>query len=216
MEHAMGDRAVTPALGTELVEAVHKAESYYATLGHGSFAAGNAEGGLTTIEEKSLGAYSKSGSRDIVGMLKPGDIPPTGGLYLLDVIPDGEVRWGFPNINDNAEAAELIACGAHIILFTTGRGSVVGSAISPIIKVCANPETYRRMSEDMDVDAGRVLERRATLPEVADEILELVREVSAGQQSASEAMGHQEFVLTYKSFEPAGPSCLPLVSIGRP
>jgi altronate dehydratase large subunit len=213
MEHAMGERAITPALGTELVDAVLKAETYYSTLGHGSFAAGNAEGGLTTIEEKSLGAYSKSGSREIVGMLKPGEFPPRSGLYLMDMVPDGEVRWGFPNINDNAEAAELIACGAHMILFTTGRGSVVGSAISPIIKVCANPETYRRMSEDMDVDAGRILERRATLPEVADEIMGLVADVAAGRPTASEEMGHQEFVLTYKSFEPAGPSCLPLVSV---
>ena len=58
------------------------------------------------------------------------------------------------------------------MLFTTGRGSVVGSAISPVVKVCANPETYRRMSEDMDVDAGRILEGRATLAEVAAEIVE--------------------------------------------
>ena len=93
----------------------------------------------------------------------PAIAPPRGGLYLLDVVPDGEVRFGFPNINDNAEIAELIACGSHVILFSTGRGSVVGSAISPVIKVCANPETYRRMSEDMDVDAGRILEGRATL-----------------------------------------------------
>ncbi len=90
---------------------------YYRTLGHGSFAAGNAEGGLTTIEEKSLGAYAKSGQSPIAGLIKPGDVPPRGGLYLLDVIPDGEVRFGFPNINDNAEIAELIACGSHVILF---------------------------------------------------------------------------------------------------
>ena len=212
VEHTMGARAVTADLGDELVNAVQKAEAYYTVLGHGSFAPGNAEGGLTTIEEKSLGAYSKSGSREIAGLLKPGDIPPVPGLYLLDVVPDGEVRWGFPNINDVAEAAELIACGAHMILFTTGRGSVVGSAISPIIKVCANPDTYRNMAEDMDVDAGKVLERRATLQQVGDEIIDLIERVAGGEQSASESLGHQEFVLTYKSFEPAGPSCLPLVA----
>ena len=105
-----------------------------------------------------MGAYAKSGASPISGLIKPGDIPPRGGLYLLDVVPDGEVRWGFPNINDNAEIAELIACGSHAILFVTGRGSVVGSAISPVIKICANPETYRRMADDMDVDAGRILE----------------------------------------------------------
>jgi altronate dehydratase large subunit len=215
-EYMMSDRAVTPALGEELVAAVRKAESYYTTLGHGSFAPGNAEGGLTTIEEKSLGAYSKSGSGPIAGLLKPGDRPPAPGLYLLDVVPDGEVRWGFPNINDNAEAAELIACGAHLILFTTGRGSVVGSAISPLVKVCANPQTYRAMAEDMDVDAGAVLEGRASLDEVGTEILDLIRRVAAGEQTASEAMGHQEFVLTYKAFEPVGPSCLPLTVVNGP
>lgn len=210
-EHQMATRAITPELGEELVAAVHKAESYYNVLGHGSFAAGNAEGGLTTIEEKSLGAYAKSGTGPISGVIKPGDIPVHSGLYLLDVIPDGEVRWGFPNINDNAEAAELMACGAHMILFTTGRGSVVGSAISPIIKICANPETYARMADDMDVDAGRIITGGATLAEVGDEIVDLVRLVAAGHRTASEEMGHQEFVLTYKTFEPVGPACLPLV-----
>jgi len=161
------------------------------------------------MEEKSMGAYAKSGASRISGLLKPGDIPPRGGLYLLDVVPDGEVRYGFPNINDNAEIAELIACGSHVILFSTGRGSVVGSAISPVIKVCANPETYRRMSEDMDVDAGKILEGRASLDEVGREILDLALAVARGAQTKSEELGHQEFVLTYKSFEPIGPSCLP-------
>ncbi len=215
-EHAMAERAITPELGQELIDAVEKAERYYTTLGHGSFAAGNAEGGLTTIEEKSLGAYAKSGSGPIHGVIKPGDIPQHGGLYLLDVIPDGEVRFGFPNINDNAEAAELMACGAHMILFTTGRGSVVGSAISPIIKVCANPETYARMSEDMDVNAGRILHREASIDQVGEEIFQLAQRVAAGEPSASEAMGHQEFVLTYKTFEPVGPACLPLVAAPPP
>ena len=212
-EDVMAQRAITPALGDELVKAVQKAEHYHRAMGHGSFAAGNAEGGLTTIEEKSLGAYAKSGSGPIHGVIKPGDIPAHGGLYLMDMVPDGEVRWGFPNINDNAEAAELMACGAHMILFTTGRGSVVGSAISPIIKVCANPETYDRMAEDMDVNAGRIIRGEGTLPEVGDEIYGLVRRVAAGEPSASEAMGHQEFVMVYKSFEPVGPSCLPLAAM---
>jgi altronate hydrolase len=110
---------------------------------------------------------------------------------------------------DNAEIGELIACGSHVILFSTGRGSVVGSAISPVIKVCANPETYRVLEEDMDVDAGRILEGRGTLDEVGKEVFDLVIETAAGKQTASESLGHQEFVLTYKSFEPIGPACLP-------
>jgi len=99
---------------------VAKAAEYYVTLEHGSFALGNAEGGLTTQEEKSMGAYSKSGSSKFAASSSR-RYSPTGGLYLLDIVPDGPVRFGFPNINDNAEIAELIACGLHLILFFHGR-----------------------------------------------------------------------------------------------
>ncbi|CAB3800976.1 UxaA family hydrolase [Paraburkholderia fynbosensis] len=213
-EFHMKTRAARPELGDEIVECVAKAARYYSILGHGSFAVGNADGGLTTQEEKSLGAYAKSGASPIVGIIKPGDIPPTGGLYLLDVVPDGEPRFGFPNISDNAEIGELIACGAHVILFTTGRGSVVGSAISPVIKVCANPATYRNLSGDMDVDAGRILEGRGTLDEVGREVFEQTVAVARGAASKSEMLGHQEFILVYKTFDPVGPACLP--SSGAP
>jgi altronate dehydratase large subunit len=205
----MANRAATPALGDELRRAVAKAARYYATLGYGSFAPGNADGGLSTIEEKSMGAYAKSGNSVISGLIKPGDIPPRGGLYLMDVVPDGEVRFGFPNISDNAEIVELIASGCHMVLFVTGRGSVSGSALSPVIKICANPDTYRRLTEDMDVDAGRILEGRATLDEVGEEILALINSVADGAMTKSEDLGHREFILTYKAFEPIGPACLP-------
>jgi altronate hydrolase len=209
LEQVMAERAVTPALAGEILACMRKTEDYYRTLGQSSFAVGNAEGGLTTIEEKSLGAYAKSGQSGIAGLIKPGDLPPHAGLFLLDVIPDGPVRFGFPNINDNCEIAELIACGSHIILFSTGRGSVVGSAISPVIKVCGNPHTYRALAEDMDVNAGAILERTATLEEVGRRIFALIGEVAAGAPTRSEQLGHQEFILTYKTFTPIGPSCLP-------
>jgi len=209
-EQIMAERAVTPALGEAITACVAKAANYYTVMGYGSFAPGNADGGLTTQEEKSMGAYAKSGDSPISGIIKPGDHPPSNGLYLLDVVPDGEPRFGFPNINDNAEIAELIACGAHITLFTTGRGSVVGSAISPVIKICANPETFQRMPDDMDVDAGRILNGDATLDEVGAEIFAKIAAVASGERSVSESLGHQEFILTYKSFEPVGPACLPV------
>jgi len=210
-ESLLAERAARPELADVLRACVEKAARYYATLGHASFAPGNTEGGLTTIEEKSLGAYLKSGHRPITGVLKPGDLPPSPGLYLLDVVPDGEVRFGFPNIADNAEIVELIACGCHLILFTTGRGSVVGSAISPVIKICANPETYARMKSDMDINAGEVLTGKSTLEEVAERIWQFMIAVAGGRQTVSEALGHREFILTYKTFEPLGPACLPTV-----
>lgn len=211
-EGIMADRALTPELGEEIMACVRKAEEYYTIMGFGSFAPGNAEGGLTTQEEKSMGAYSKSGSSLISGIIKPGDVPPAGGLYLLDVVPDGEPRFGFPNISDNAEIVEMIACGCHLTLFTTGRGSVVGSAIAPVIKICANPETARRLAADMDINAGRILEGEATLDEVGDEIVAAIMAVAGGEPSVSEALGHREFILTYKAFDPVGPACLPVAA----
>ena len=210
-EQIMAERAVTPELGEEIMKSVEKAEQYYTKMGYGSFAPGNAEGGLSTQEEKSMGAYAKSGSSKIHGLIKPGDTPKQGGLYLMDVVPDGDPMFGFPNINDTVEIAELIASGAHIILFTTGRGSVVGSAISPVIKVCANPETYANMSDDMDINAGKVIEGEATVAQVGTEIFDLVNMVAKGKKSKSEELGHQEFALAYKKFEGIGPSCLPTV-----
>lgn len=208
-EPALERRCITPELGRLVRGSVEKARHYYDVLGHGSFASGNAEGELTTQEEKSMGAYAKSGAGPLHGLIKPGDVPPRGGLYLLDVVPDGEVRFGFPNISDNAEIGELIACGSHIILFATGRGSVVGSAISPVIKLCGNPQTYALMAEDMDINAGAVLTGESTLSQVGAETYDRTLRVANGEKTKSEELGHQEFILVYKSFEPIGPGCLP-------
>jgi altronate hydrolase len=75
--------------------------------------------------------------------------------------------------------------------------------------VCANPKTYKRMSDDMDVDAGRILEGRASLDDIGREVYDLIQAVAAGEKTKSEELGHQEFILTYKSFEPIGPACFP-------
>jgi len=209
LEDIMSKRAVTPDLAVELKAAVEKAAKYYSIMGHGSFAPGNAEGGLTTLEEKAMGAYYKAGNSKIAGLIKPGDIPRRHGLHLMDIVPDGDPRFGFPNPNDSSEIIELIASGAHVVLFTTGRGSVVGSAISPVIKICANPETYKRMEDDMDINAGKILTGEATLSEVGEEVFDKIVSVALGEPSSSERLGHQEFVLGYKTFEPIGPSCQP-------
>ena len=205
-EGHMASRAVSPEVADALVASVHKAEVYYRAMGYGSFAPGNAEGGLSSQEEKSAGAYAKSGSRPINGVIDPAEPVPGPGLYLLDVVPPGDPKFGFPNIVDNAEIGELIASGAHINLFVTGRGSVVGSAISPVVKICANPDTYRRMAGDMDVNAGRILEGCGTLEEVGTEIVDLITAVANGDHTKSEALGHCEFILTYKASAPSRPA----------
>jgi altronate hydrolase len=200
-EYIMANRAENDKVAKDLITSVNKASSYYKVMGHGSFASGNAEGGLSTQEEKSMGAYAKSGSSRISGVIKPGMYPEKKGLFLLDVVPDGRELWGFPNVNDTSEIIELIASGSHVILFVTGRGSVVGSAISPVIKICANPTTYHNLKEDMDINAGKIILGHSTLEEVGDEIYEKILTVSNGKLTKSEALGHREFVLGYKYFD---------------
>jgi altronate hydrolase len=84
------------------------------------------------------------------------------------------------------------------VAFTTGRGSVIGSVISPVLKVCGNPKTYARMSGDIDVNAGRIMTGEASLDEVGREIFQAIAEVAAGRPSKSEALGHREYFIPYK------------------
>lgn len=199
-EPHMMARAVDSRARDDIDKAMAKARNYYSVMGLGSFSNGNAVGGLTTQEEKSLGAYAKSGDGQISGVIRPTQRPVKPGLYLMDVVPDGEPRFGYPNINDTSEIIELIASGCHMVLFTTGRGSIVGSVIAPVIKVCNNPQTYKNLSEDMDINAGRIISDGASLDDVANEILRVIENVASGVQTKSESLGHVEFVLTYKDF----------------
>jgi len=208
-EHMVG-RAVSPELGHALREAIRKADTYYRDLGHGSFGGGNIKYGLSTLEEKSLGAYAKSGSRPISGMLKPGIRPPHPGLYLMDTVNDGPVRYGIPNINDTQTITEMVASGCHLIIFTTGAGSVVGQALSPVIKGVSNSRVFQRMEGDMDVNGGTIADGIETVEDVGRHVVEAVITAASGTPTKSEALGHQEFVLSYKTYEPLGPGCLPV------
>jgi altronate dehydratase large subunit len=205
----MAKRAVTPELGAAIIAAVKKAQSYYTELGHGSFGGGNIKHGLSTLEEKSLGAYAKSGTRPIVGLLKPGDRPGRPGLYLMDTVNDGGVRYGIPNVNDSQTVTEMVASGCHLVVFTTGAGSVVGQAVAPIIKGVSNSRVFQRLADDIDINAGTIADGLETIEQVGQRIVAKIVDMASGEQSRSEALGHQEFVLTYKTYEPIGPACLP-------
>jgi altronate hydrolase len=208
-ESHLADRGETPEVSAALSAAVEKAMRYHNDLGHGSFGGGNISHGLSTLEEKSLGAYSKSGSRKIRGVLKPGDKLSRAGLYLLDTVNDGPVRYGIPNINDTQTITEMVACGCHLILFTTGAGSVVGQAVAPVIKCVSNTRVFESMSGDMDINGGAIADGIASTDDVALEILESVISVASGAETRSESLGHQEFVLAYKTYQTMGPGCFP-------
>lgn len=183
----------------EIRQAITKAEEFSVRAEQFSIAPGNHVGGLTTIEEKSLGAFVKGGTRPIRGVLKVGQRPDEPGLYLLDTVPDpSPFGFGYSNPNDSEGILALIACGCHIVVFTTGRGSVIGSVISPVLKVCGNPKTYERMSGDMDINAGRIMTGEASLPEVGAEIVRLIERIAAGSPTRAEALGHREYCIPYK------------------
>jgi altronate hydrolase len=182
-----------------LAAAYDKTVEYCKSVRQFSASPGNFAGGLTTIEEKSMGAFAKSGTRPIQGLLKVAQQPTGPGLWLMDSVSDPHfMQFGLTNLNDTEVVMALISGGAQIVLFVTGRGSVIGSPISPMIKITGNGQTYRRMQEDMDFDASRVLTGERTMGESGDELLQLVVDVARGQLSKPEALGHREYAIVYK------------------
>lgn len=146
-----------------------------------------------------MGAVIKSGSRPIQGVIKVSVPAPRPGLWLLDSTPDPYwMQFGITNPNDNEGLMDLISCGAHLVFLVTGRGNVVGSAVSPCIKITGNRETFKRMEEDMDFDASPVLEGECSQNEMARQLAELAAAVSGGKRSKSEELGHREFFIPYK------------------
>ena len=172
-------RAANPDAARQIGGAYDKAVRYCQSVRQYSVSPGNFAGGLTTIEEKSLGAFAKSGSRPIQGVIRVAEAPRGPGLWMLDSVPDEHfMQFGYTNPNDTEGIMDLISAGAQIILFVTGRGSVIGSPIAPLIKITGNSATYRAMAEDMDFDAGRVLTGEMTLAEAGRELTELVLRVA--------------------------------------
>ena len=192
-------RAATPGAADQLAAAHDKAVRYCQAVRQYSVSPGNFAGGLTTIEEKSLGAFAKGGTRPIQGVIKVGTTPPTPGLWIMDTVPDAHfMQFGYTNPNDTEGIMDLISAGAQIVLFVTGRGSVIGSPVAPLIKVTGNSATFRAMAEDMDFDAGRVLTGELTLADAGRELLGLVTRVAAGEPSKPERLGHREYFVMYK------------------
>jgi len=160
---------------------------------------GNFAGGLTTIEEKSLGAFAKSGTRPIQGVIRVAEPPRGPGLWILDSVPDDHfMQFGYTNPNDTEGIMDLISAGAQIVLFVTGRGSVIGSPVAPLVKVTGNSATFRAMPDDMDFDAGRVISGEMTLPQAGRELGALLVQVAQGRPSQPEALGHREYFIMYK------------------
>lgn len=193
------NRGKSEEVRQQLAYTYDKMLDYCKSVRQYSISPGNFAGGLTTIEEKSMGALVKSGSRPIQGVTKVAVPPTKPGLWLLDSTPDPYwMQFGITNPNDNEGLMDLISCGAHIVFLVTGRGSVVGSAVSPCIKITGNHATFERMAEDMEFDASPILSGEMSRDAMAEALAVHVAEIASGVLSKSEAMGHKEFYIPYK------------------
>jgi altronate hydrolase len=187
-EHLLTRRAVSRDVGERLLERIDWWRRY-AEQGGGTLdnnpSPGNKAGGLTTILEKSLGAVAKGGSAELAAVYRYAEPISVPGFGFMDT----------PGY-DPVSVTGLVAGGANVVVFTTGRGSVLGCKPAPSIKVATNTEMYERMSEDMDLDAGRIVGGTATLEQVGEEIFAKILAVASGEQTVSEELdlGQDEFI----------------------
>ena len=190
-EHILARRAVSPAVAERIYEIVNRMETRARSLGcdmrKGQPTPGNIAGGLSSIEEKSLGAIMKSGSRPIQGVLDYEDMVTTEkGLWIKDT-PGRE-----------PEILTGMACtGAQCMLFSTGRGAPQGFPSMPVVKICGNPHTYERMSEDMDLNAGLIIEGRKSIDEVGEEAFALLLNTLNGTMTKNEAIKYYSAIDIY-------------------
>jgi altronate hydrolase len=185
-EHVLTRRAVSKEVGEKLVERIKWWEWYTSLFGaeiNNNPSPGNKEGGLTTIYEKSLGAIAKAGSTAMVDVYRYAEPVTAKGFVVMDT----------PGY-DPVSMTGIVAGGANVCVFTTGRGSVYGCKPAPSIKVATNTPLFERMEEDMDVNAGRILDG-TPVAEVGREIFELILKVASGQKTKSElhGVGEEEF-----------------------
>lgn len=143
---------------------------------------GNIAGGISTIEEKSLGCIHKAGSAPIQGVLGYAEAPPGAGLYVMDT-PGMDVE----------SMAGLAAGGVQVMVFTTGRGTPTGNPIMPVIKVTANRRTADRMADNIDLDLSGVIEGTLSIEQAGGRILEEILAVAGGKLTKAERLGHTEF-----------------------
>ena len=187
-EHILAKRGKTPEISERIYEIVHRYEKALQLVGEevrdGNPSPGNIKGGLTTLEEKSLGCIHKGGHTEVTAVYDYGKQVSEKGLVIMDT----------PG-NDPSSVAGMVAGGAQVIVFSTGRGTPTGNPISPVIKITGNKITFANMSDNIDVDASPVIYGPETVKELGDKLLEEVREVASGKQTKAETLGYTEMAI---------------------
>ncbi|MDU1912631.1 UxaA family hydrolase [Fusobacterium sp.] len=187
-EHILASRAKTPEIKERIYEIVHRYEKALQLVGEevreGNPSPGNIAGGITTLEEKSLGCIHKGGHTEVTAVYDYGKQVEEKGLVIMDT----------PG-NDPSSVAGMVAGGAQIIVFSTGRGTPTGNPISPVIKITGNKITFANMSDNIDIDASPVIYGPQTLKELGEEFLQELIEVANGKQTKAETLGYTEMAI---------------------
>lgn len=189
-QHILAKRAVNEGVAKAIRDMIGRQEKRMRAMGVDSrfMPKGNIDGGLTTIEEKSLGAVRKGGTRPIQGVLENSraglEAPSRSGLWLQD-----GTGWDVPSVTG------MVAAGAQVVAFTTGRGSTTGHAIAPVLKITGNPETYDKMRDNMDINAGTILDGGESLRSVGERVFRAIVEVASGKETRAEALGYRDFIV---------------------
>ena len=187
-EHILAHRGATPEIGEQILGIVHRFEEHLRNVGEeirdGNPTPGNKAGGITTLEEKSLGCIHKSGHRPIQAVYD----------YAMPVDKKGLVIVDTPG-NDPSSVAGMVASGAQVVIFSTGRGTPTGNPISPVIKITANERTYGKMSDNIDIDCSRLLNEPEAMDEMADNTLQEIINVASGKITKSESLGFMEIAI---------------------
>jgi altronate dehydratase large subunit len=181
-EHLLAQRAASPEVSSKIFEIVNRRESYLRGVGEdlrsGQPSPGNKAGGLSTIEEKSLGCIHKGGTRPIMEILDYASEPKKKGLVIMDTP-------GYDVLSVTAK----VAGGCQLIIFTTGRGNPIGNPIAPVVKVTANKDTFNKMKDNIDLDFSEVLEGVRSIDEVGNEVLEEIVRIANGKRTKAEVYG---------------------------
>jgi len=180
-EHLLTRRAVSREVGEKIVDCIRWWEDHCARTGgemNNNPSPGNKAGGLTTILEKSLGAVAKGGTTNLVDVYK----------YAEPITARGFVYMDSPGY-DPVSATGQVAGGANVLCFTTGRGSVFGCKPAPSLKLATNTSLYRRMTDDMDINCGTIVDGEESITACGQRIFELILSTASGQKTKSEALG---------------------------
>lgn len=189
-EHVLAQRGATPEIHDQIIRICEEYEKHLAGVGQdcrtGQPTTGNKAGGLSTIEEKSLGCIHKGGTRPVVEVLAEAERPTKKGALIMDT----------PGY-DISSVTSMVAGGATLVVFTTGRGTPTGHALAPVIKVTGNRETAARMADNMDVDVSGILEGDITIDQGGEMVLKEVLAVASGKVTKAEAFGFSDIAVDH-------------------